>query len=328
MQNSLKPLVSILMPVYNGAKFMGQTIENLLKSSYDNIEIIIVDDGSTDDSFKIASRYSQSNSKVKVFQQENAGAGAARNRAFHESAGEYCMYMDCDDLISPNKISRQVECLREADASAIASCAWVEFTDILPSSSYPLKIHKDYLSPLNLETEMLNSGEYMQTSCWMVPRHLISSSGGWNSRLSINDDGAFFAKILSIASKVIFCGGEIVYYRRGHESLSTSDIYAERKLRALLDSYEEIQKILLTVGANHSNLLPEIRCGLARNYALVMCKAPYHSAVYNEAKAMIRALGLSPKHPHPTSQAALISNIIGLNKFLKLRSLCQKIKSR
>lgn len=314
-----KPLVSILMPVFNSERFLSSTIENILSQSYRNIELIIVNDGSTDNSYAIAYQYTK-DTRVKLFSQLNAGAHAARNRAIKESTGEYIMFMDADDLISQDKITKQMDLLQKNDVYTVISSQWDIFYNDKDETCFPKRcIYKDYVNPIDMLVEMINKGEMMQTSCWLVSRELIKSVGGWDSRFTINDDGVFFSKVLTKASKVCYCPEANVYYRRGHASLSTDNIYSEKKLRALLDSYREQAKILLAATSS-----ADAYKGLARNYALVMCKAQWNSPIYKEAKNAIAELGLSPIHPHKRSKASIISYFIGFENFLKFRSLWKR----
>lgn len=315
-----KPLVSVLMPVYNGEKFLAETIENILAQSYGHIELIIVDDGSTDASYDIATRYTTIDQRVKVFKQPNAGAGAARNRAFDESTGEYIMYMDADDLISDAKIERQVHILQENDRHTVVSCEWDIFFMKISEAKFPQRpVYKNYENPIALTTDILNCGEMMQTSCWLMTRELIKDTGGWDKGITINDDGVFFTKVLKLASRVIFCPGAYVYYRRGHASLSTKDIYSEAKLQALYNSYIAQAKILWSVDTSMA-----VRTAIARNMALIMCKTKYGSPLYQRAIAEIRRLGLKPRHPFSDSKAAKICELIGFQNFLKIQNLWRK----
>lgn len=321
MQESEKPLVSVLMPVFNGAKYLSYTIENILTQSYKNIELIVVDDGSTDDSYNIAYRYvNEYEWRVKVFSQPNSGACVARTRALKESTGKYVMFMDADDLISPQKIEYQMEILRKNNKYTIVSSEWDIFYTNINEAKFPKRcIYKDYTVPLNMLIEMMEKGEMMLTSCWLTSRELIESVGEWDPRFTINDDGVYFSKVLTKASKVCFCSGAYVYYRRGHPSLSTENIYGEKKLRALLDSYKEQSKILLA-----HTLSADAYRGIARCFALVMCKAQWNSPIYKEAKDAIIQLGLQPSHPYKGSNAYKVSRLIRFENFLRLRYLWKK----
>jgi len=312
-------LVSVLMPVYNAGQFVDAAIKSVLNQTYDNIELIIVDDGSTDNSLSVIQQFTQDN-RIIFISQANNGAAAARNAAFKVSHGDYIMYMDADDCIEKRKIERQVKTLAEmGDVDAVSSACWDFFHYDTTEAKFPnYTIYKSYSRPLEMIAEMLNSGEMMQTSCWLTPRHIIEETGGWDEQISINDDGVFFTKVLLRASMVVFCPNAYVYYRRGHASLSTSDIYTDAKITALLLSYEEQARELFAAAP-----LPEIKHGLARNFCLVMCKAHYDSSSYNAARNDIKRLGLRPFHPHKGSMGEFISRIVGFENFLKFRSLWQ-----
>ncbi len=105
------PLVSIVIPVYNGAKYLGEAIESALAQTYANCEIIVVNDGSTDDSEKIALRYGD---KIRYFAKENGGVSTALNMAIENMHGEYFSWLSHDDVYYPYKIERQMEALRHS----------------------------------------------------------------------------------------------------------------------------------------------------------------------------------------------------------------------
>lgn len=95
-----KPLISIIVPVYNTSKYLSRCLDSILKQTYKNIEIIIIDDGSTDDSLKIIRGYAKRNSAIKYFTQNNSGQATARNKGIKYADGEYIMFVDSDDYVS------------------------------------------------------------------------------------------------------------------------------------------------------------------------------------------------------------------------------------
>src|SRR5689334_4952969 len=101
----LPNVVSVILPVYNGASFVCRAIETALLQTYSHVEIIAVDDGSTDSSFEILARYGD---RVQVIRQQNAGVAAARNSAISASRGEFVAFLDQDDWWLPEKIEQQV----------------------------------------------------------------------------------------------------------------------------------------------------------------------------------------------------------------------------
>jgi glycosyltransferase involved in cell wall biosynthesis len=96
--------VSIIIPVYNGEKYIDRCLNSILNQTYKNIELIIIDDGSTDNSFKLLSEYLKKDTRIKVIHKENGGQASARNLGLTKSTGDYIMFVDCDDYIELNMI--------------------------------------------------------------------------------------------------------------------------------------------------------------------------------------------------------------------------------
>lgn len=112
----MSPLISIITPNYNCARFIAQTIESVLAQTYTNWEMLIVDDCSTDGSYEIALGYVQKDSRIKMFRNEkNSGAAVSRNRAIEASSGEYVAFLDSDDLWLPDKLEKQIAFMQQYD---------------------------------------------------------------------------------------------------------------------------------------------------------------------------------------------------------------------
>ena len=122
----MKPLVSILIPAYNAERWIAQTILSALAQTWPRKEIIVIDDGSRDQTLKIARQFASKT--VSIVTQENQGASTARNRALELSQGEYIQWLDADDLMAPDKIAKQMEASdRYGSERTLLSCAWARF---------------------------------------------------------------------------------------------------------------------------------------------------------------------------------------------------------
>ena len=119
------PLVSVLVTAYNAEPWLAETLTSVADQTYDNLEVVVVDDGSTDGTLAVAGRFE--GPRVRVVSQENAGACAARNRALSEARGDLVQYLDADDLLAPDKIARQVARLADEPEGTIASGSWTRF---------------------------------------------------------------------------------------------------------------------------------------------------------------------------------------------------------
>lgn len=126
----IQPLVSIVIPMYNAQDWIDGLLESIMRQTYQNIEIVLVDDGSTDASGEIVSRFSKRNSgiEMRVILQENSGVSEARNEGVRQSSGELLAFVDSDDIWMAEKIERQVREIIRQNASAV-SCSYAIFRD-------------------------------------------------------------------------------------------------------------------------------------------------------------------------------------------------------
>jgi len=118
------PLISVIIPAYNAEAFISQTLDSVLGQTYHNIEVLVVDDGSQDQTAAIIQGFVHRDSRVTLFQQSNQGVAAARNLAIQKSKGAYIAPIDADDIWYPQKLEKQVQCLATADASVGLVYAW------------------------------------------------------------------------------------------------------------------------------------------------------------------------------------------------------------
>lgn len=121
-----KKKVSIIVPVYNGASYVNRCMESLLAQTYPNMEILLIDDGSTDGSGGMCDNYADKYSQVKVFHVENAGVSAARNKGLDECSGEYAGFVDVDDYLLEDMVEHLAGMLEET-GSDVAGCGYFEF---------------------------------------------------------------------------------------------------------------------------------------------------------------------------------------------------------
>lgn len=114
-------LVSIITPMYNGEKYIGQTIESVVAQTYKDWEMIIVDDGSKDNSAEIVRKYTEKDNRVKLIQQKNSGCASARNNALRNAKGQYICFLDSDDLWDVDFLQEQLSFLKEKNAAFVFS---------------------------------------------------------------------------------------------------------------------------------------------------------------------------------------------------------------
>ena len=116
-------LVSIIIPVYNTSAYIDRCLDSVTKQSYNNIEIILVDDGSTDDSHEKCLSWAKKDDRIKIITQKNGGLSAARNAGLDVCKGEYIQFLDSDDKIGQDMVKKMISEIEKNNAD-LAACAF------------------------------------------------------------------------------------------------------------------------------------------------------------------------------------------------------------
>jgi glycosyltransferase involved in cell wall biosynthesis len=207
----MPPLVSMIIPVKNAAPWLGATIESCLAQSWRHVEVIVVDNGSRDDSVEIARRYACS--KLTILACERPGTSAARNTGLEKAHGDFVQFLDADDILDRDKIRLQIERLTSGPPASLASCAWARFgSDPREATFLAEPVWRD-LAPEEFLIASWLGGGMMPSFSWLVSRATIERAGSWDESLSLNDDGEFFCRVVLASSGVLFCANARGYYR-------------------------------------------------------------------------------------------------------------------
>jgi glycosyltransferase involved in cell wall biosynthesis len=208
----MPPLVSILIPAYNASAWITDTIRSALNQTWQHLEIIVVDDGSRDNTLAIARQFASK--KVSVVTQENQGAAAARNRAFALSQGDYIQWLDADDLLSQDKVEKQFIAAEQTNNKRLLmSCGWGYFIYRPGKAKFlPGPLWCD-LAPLEWLLRKWEHNAHMQTATWLVSRELTEETGPFDTRLLGDDDGEYFSRVIMRSDGIRFVSGAKVFYR-------------------------------------------------------------------------------------------------------------------
>lgn len=218
-------LVSAIVPVYNSEEFLEKCIESLRNQTLKDIEIIFINDGSTDNSLDILKKYEKIDNRIRVVNQKNLGPSAARNKGIRIAKGKYISFIDADDWIDEKMYQEMIK-LAEKDNADIAICD-ITIVD---------KNGERYRKGLNIEKNILNGDDIKE----LILKELIKSSkynSMWNkiyrksivsehkifldTKIFYAEDWLFNIKFLtSNAKRAIYVNKAFYYYRRGHVSLS------------------------------------------------------------------------------------------------------------
>ncbi|QKG55506.1 glycosyltransferase family 2 protein [Hymenobacter sp. BRD128] len=297
--------VSVLIPAYNAAPYIEQTLDSVLAQTWPHVEVVVVDDGSRDDTLAKARRYASE--KVQVVSQANAGASAARNRAFALATGDYIQYLDADDLLHPDKIRAQLACLQQHPGAQLAASAWAMFYHEPDEQALrPTVLWQDYTDPVQWLVTAWENGVWMQPSAWLTHRALIEAAGPWDEAISLHDDGEFFSRVLLQTQNIVFCPAAKSFYRKGLSD-SLSSIRSEKATRSHLAVCQSYEAHLLA-----ARNTPQTRLACANNYQrLIYEYYPQHAEVRRLAAARVQALGGSTAAPFTTPAFRLVNKLLG-----------------
>ncbi|HTH81505.1 MAG TPA: glycosyltransferase family A protein [Mucilaginibacter sp.] len=285
------PLVSIIIPVYNAEKYLAECIESAINQTWLHKEIIIIDDGSVDNSLKIAWQYECD--WIKVFHQKNKGASAARNKGIQESKGAFIQFLDADDLLDKNKIAYQATQLMNAP-DCVAVGATLHFFD----SENPYEKLDDFgkddlIDPVRFLVRLYGGHlvepgyeGMIQPNAWLSPRTIIEKAGYWNEQLTLDDDGEFFCRVVLASRGVYYSACAINHYRKFRYQTNLSASGTRKAMLSLQQAtnlkYEQLKK------KDH----PKLNIALAKLYIEnAVTFFPEHFDLYKAAMSKVKLLG-------------------------------------
>ena len=239
----MKPLVSILIPAYNSEEWIAGAIESAVAQTWPRKEIIVVDDGSRDRTAEAAGRFASK--QVSVVSIANQGAAAARNHAYRLSQGEYIQWLDADDLLTPDKVERQIEALAGLEGRRILlSSPWAPFYYRTRRARFiHTSLCQDH-SPVEWLLRKMGENLHMQTATWLTSRELAEAAGPWDTRLLSDDDGEYFLRVLLASEGTRFVPGAGVFYRvTGSNRLSSIGNSDKKKDAMVLSMKLHIQSL-------------------------------------------------------------------------------------
>jgi glycosyltransferase involved in cell wall biosynthesis len=308
------PLVSICIPAYRSEKYIGETIDCLLKQTYQNLEIIVVIDGSEDGTEDFLKTIPDQ--RLKYYLQPNKGAAAARNESYKHSKGVFIKFMDADDLINPECIELQMQKISDR-TDCIASAKWGRFyrPDGLDFKFAPEKIYKDLPGMDWLIESLIYSGaNMMQPGIFLIPRSLIDKVGLWNESLSLIDDFEYMVRVISASKKVFFCEEAVLMYRSGLSGNLSGKKTTSHMNSAFQSLNLGIERILKFQNDGRSRLAC---ANIYQKWAYQFY--PDHPELCNKTEAQIKILGGSDINIGGGRLYILLSKLIGWKKASKLK---------
>ena len=233
-----KPLVSVIIPVYNTEKYLKKCVDSVRNQSYQNLEIWLVDDGSTDSSGRSCDKYAQMDSRIRVIHKENAGQGVARNVALDRCTGEYIAFVDSDDWVAVNFIEKMVLEIKNADAD-LCVCGYVGYNGIRNFSvkRTPCELGSTYeIMKHTVSTKDISGAPWDKLYC----RHLLESIR--YPAVRAHEDAYFTYDVLQLCKKAVVI--EDCLYHQLIRPGSTEQSGFSEKNYALIGAAEKLMGIV------------------------------------------------------------------------------------
>ena len=223
------PLVSIIIPAYNAGRYIREAVDSALAQTYKNCEVIVVDDGSTDNTRQVLTPYIDAG-KIKYIYQKNKGLAGARNTGIKNSSGEYIALLDADDLFLPEKIAEQVRALEENMDFGVCYSDLIHFSDAEPRKFY----HHRYKYPSGNIFEPLLHKQFINPLTVMARREVFEKCGYFNENLRRSEDWELWLRWAHAGVKFYFLNKALAHYRvRSAGSLSSLESEPEMKEKNL-----------------------------------------------------------------------------------------------
>jgi glycosyltransferase involved in cell wall biosynthesis len=319
---TMQPLVSILVPAYNAEKWLKQTLDSALGQTWRNKEVIVVDDGSSDATSEIARAYQCG--AVKTVRQENAGACAARNTALKHAQGDYIQWLDADDLLHPEKISLQLQrAQQENDDRILYSSAFGTFYYRWRKARFsPNSVWQDLL-PAEWFLQKFGNDAYLFPAVWLVSRKLTDRAGAWDERLTLDDDGEYFGRIIAASKAVNFVRESRSFYRQVNPNSISKTI-----------NHRTCQSLLLACKLSIGYFLDLDSSEQARSAAVKYLQTnmiffyPEEPEMVKELEQLAGSLGGSLRTPDFSPRYRLIMDTLGIQAAKRVAYVVRTVKQK
>jgi glycosyltransferase involved in cell wall biosynthesis len=300
----MNPLVSIIIPCYNAEAWIAASVESALAQTWQDIEIVAVNDGSSDGGPAILRRYA--GPKVQVIDQPNQGAAAARNAGLRAARGEFIQFLDADDLLAPAKVANQVKLLTATGAGAVSTARWARFQEDPTMAKETDSALSGDMAPIDFLLLHTAAGHMMHPAAWLVPAAIARDAGPWDETLTLNDDGEYFARVCLASRRIVHASDSLTLYR-SHVPRSLSGRRDRRSLESLYRSCE-----LVAAHLSDAENSPRVRRALA-DYFQRLAYELYPAApdLFQRAEAKVRALGGSALRPPMGRRQAWLARLVG-----------------
>lgn len=308
----MSALITIIMPAYNAEATIAESIVSVLKQTYREIELIVIDDGSSDGTADLVERVSDS--RVVLLRNMRGGVSAARNRGLAAAKGDFIKYLDSDDLLDRFALERQIARLAAFDGLALCTSSWGRFYQSLGDLRFVEAGDWRDLDPMAFLELSLGGGGTMPVMTWLIPRALARKAGNWPVGAQLYEDTEYGTRLALGADRVLFCRDAWGYYRTKHSgSLSTTR--DREAFRGGLVCLERICDLMLE--RENSPRVRRILANFCRHYSIRVTGVDADLA--RRGEAWVAELGGSNLEPSGGRLYMALSRAIGWKSALRLK---------
>lgn len=211
-------LVSIVIPVYNGERCVEQCVKSVLQQTYQDIELILIDDGSNDNTADICNQLVRKCMKIRYFWQENAGPGAARNLGLKKVQGDYVTFIDADDFVHPRYIEELYQALKK-NKTSIASCACIKIKNREESSRAKVTDEEVILSTEEALTSLFYGKEIKGYPFLKMIHISLLENLRFPEDIRVGEDFVLVYQLLMRCEKIVYINKELYYYMQNKNSI-------------------------------------------------------------------------------------------------------------
>jgi glycosyltransferase involved in cell wall biosynthesis len=317
----MNPLVSIIVPIYNSEKYIADTVQSCVDQVHTNIEIILVNDGSTDKTEEIILSFKDD--RIRYFKTENKGGCEARNYGISQAKGQLFQFLDHDDVLGGDKISSQILHYEKHGDDYIYSCKMGSISGDNRTIDEGYELYNRDFEPLQyFETVFDQFGKYITTGAWLVPSKIIKSTHGWDGKAGLNDDGEYFMRIILASKGIIFSNTGVFYFRRDVVGSLSKQFGSKEVYVKWFYSYKSYVKYFLKAFA--PDKAKELsRKALSRYYC---ASYPNYPDLLAECKQELNKLGFKTPVAHGGKYFNIMASIIGVENTLKIYAYKNKLK--
>jgi glycosyltransferase involved in cell wall biosynthesis len=321
-ENRMPTIISVIIPVYNVEKFLRKCLDSVLTQSMEEFEVLLINDGSTDESSKICEQYAEQDQRFKVFHTKNSGPSKARNFGIQKAVGEYIMFIDADDYLDQDTFNTVWNTIEKASTDLVVYPFYEKKEDLVEKREvnecyFDNRVDKaNFLKKVWITDEMLSSTWNKLYKAEIIKQNNIV----FNEDFLIAEDYLFNLNYIDVVDNGVSINTPLYYYIRHDNSISSRVIY--NKYEIALTVYKESLKLLEKYNIKESNCINKIQ----REFATAVVRAMFETTKPGYNRNLFEKLREINRYMSDIEIRALFSSYFDFSMFNNLVIFCMKYK--